>query len=87
MTIDTLLSTTNPTAAELKAAFAMTLAVTEAIREAGEVPSGTLYATLCDRMSLQGYESMIRTIKNTGLVTEQNHMLTWTGPTFEGGRL
>lgn len=82
MTIDTLLSTTKPTAADLKAAFAVTLALTEAIREAGEVASGTIYAMVCGKMDLQAFEAMIRTIKNTGLVTETAHLLKWTGPTF-----
>lgn len=74
---------TKPTAAELNAAFAMTLAVTEAIREAGEVPLGTLYAMVCGKMDLQEFETMIRAIKNTGLVTETAHLLKWTGPTFQ----
>ena len=72
-----------PTAAQLKAALAITLAVAEAIREAREIPSGTLYATLLGRVDLAGYEAMIRNLKNAGLVSEKNNLLTWTGPTLE----
>jgi hypothetical protein len=73
-----------PSAGQVKAALAMTLAVAETIREAGEVPSGTLYAVLCGKVDLQGYEAMIRNLKNAGLVTESAHMLKWIGPKLEG---
>jgi len=58
-------------------------AVAEAIREAGSIPSGTLYAALIGKVDINGYESIIRTLKNAGLVTEQSHMLTWIGPEIE----
>ena len=44
--IDVILNPHAPTSAELKAALNVTLAVSESIRELGEVPSGTLYAAL-----------------------------------------
>ncbi len=53
MTIDTILGNRpTPTKRELSAALALTLAVSEAIREAGSIPSGTLYAMLCDRVTI-----------------------------------
>ena len=82
MTIDTIMNPRAPRVSEAQAAFQITLTITEAIREAGEIPSGTLYAMLCGKMDLPAYEAMIRTIKNTGLVTEKNHLLTWAGPKF-----
>lgn len=65
---------------ELKAGFNIILAVTEAIREARELPSGTLYALLCGKMDLPTYERMIQILKNTKLVEEKAHMLRWIGP-------
>lgn len=72
-----------PTATQVKAALAMTLAVAEAIREAGEIPSGTLYAMLVSKVDMQGYQSMIRNLNNAGLVEEKAHLLKWIGPKLE----
>lgn len=84
MTIDTVLHP--PTPSQVKAALAVTIAVAEAIRELGEVPSGTLYAQLLGRVDLQGYQAIIRNLKSAGLVSESAHLLTWTGPKFEGAK-
>jgi hypothetical protein len=64
------------------AAVKVVLAVAEAIREAGEVPSGTLYAVLCGQMSIHTYETVVRTLRNAGLIEERMHLLRWIGPTF-----
>lgn len=80
MTIDTIMNPARPTAAQVKAAFQMTLAVSETIRELGEVPAGHLYAQLCAKVSLEGFQKMIGQLKNAGLVTEQSHLLKWVGP-------
>lgn len=60
------------------------LAVSEAIREARRIESGTLYALLCDRLcdrlTLSAYQGVISALKGAGLVSEANHMLTWIGP-------
>lgn len=69
-----------PTATEMKAGLAVLLAVSETIREAGEVPSGVLYAGLIGRVTLEGYQSMIRTLKGAGLVEEKGNVLRWIGP-------
>lgn len=66
---------------ELKAAVAMTAAVAETIKTLGSVPSGHLYAQLMDRMSLETFESLIGILKRAKLVEENNHLLTWVGPT------
>lgn len=58
------------------------IAVTETIRECGEVPSGHLYAQLCAKMDLSTYEGMVATLVKTGLLTKSGDMLRWTGPTF-----
>jgi hypothetical protein len=70
---------TNTNPAQIKAALQITAAVAEAIRELGSVPSGHLYAQLCGKLSLQQYESIIHLLKNTGLVSESFHELTWIG--------
>lgn len=80
MTIDTVLNPSQPSAAQLKAGLVATMAVAETIRELGEVPSGTLYAQLCGRMSLSTYDKLIGILKNAGLVSESAHLLKWIGP-------
>jgi hypothetical protein len=37
----------------------MTLAVAETIREAGKIPSGTLYATLMGKIAYEGYQKLL----------------------------
>lgn len=69
-----------PTAEQLKAGLKMLMVVAETVREAGEVPSGTIYAALIGKVDMAGYESMIRTLKNAGLIEEKFHMLRWIGP-------
>ncbi len=83
MTIDSIINPHTPTKAELNAALLATLAVAEAIRQAGSVPSGTVYATIMNRVSLDGFEGMVRTLQNAGLVSATGHLLTWTGPHLE----
>ncbi len=56
------------------------LAVAETIREARTVPSGHLYAMLMDRLTIDGYRSIIATLKGAGLVSESSNLLTWIGP-------
>lgn len=66
---------------QVKGAFNTIVAVTEAIREAREIPEGTLYAALmghgCD---LATFEKMVRIIVNTGLVEKRGKLLRWIGP-------
>lgn len=71
-----------PTPAQITAAFAVTVAVSETIRDVKRIPSGELYAQLCGRMSLEDYNAMIATLKGAGLVSETAHMLTWVGREF-----
>ena len=58
------------------------LAMTETIRrgQAGS-ETGTMYAMLCGKVSLDGYNQAVALIKRTGLVAETAaHELVWTGP-------
>lgn len=68
---------------QIKAALAVTMAIAEAIRVLGSVPSGHLYAQLCSKLDLRTYRRIIDTLKGAGLVSEMSHLLTWTGPTLE----
>lgn len=64
-----------------KAAFNAILVVTEAIREAHEIPSGALYALLMAKgCTFEAFERIIRMIVNTGLVRKSGDLLTWVGP-------
>ncbi len=68
------------------AAVSALLALAETIRELGTVPSGTLYAQVMGCLTLEQYESAIRTLIRTGLVIEdQSHLLRWVGPQIEKG--
>lgn len=65
--------------AQEKAALAIVLAVGEAIKDLGSVPSGHLYAQLMGRMSLETYNKVIGILVKTGAVKNENHLLTWVG--------
>ena len=67
--------------AEVKAVLGMALAMGDAIRELGEVPSGHLYARVMDKMSLTDYNCVIGLLKESGAVTETGNLLKWVGPT------
>jgi hypothetical protein len=53
--------------------------VLETIRDAGRVPSGTVYAALMNQMDLTAYDRMMALIIGTGLVRLENHVLIWVG--------
>jgi hypothetical protein len=65
---------------QMKTAITIVAAVAEAIRELGSIPSGHLYAQVMGRIDLAAYTKIIGTLKNAGLVAEQNDLLTWVGP-------
>ena len=69
-----------PTKEQLKAGQAVVIAVAETIREAGECPSGTIYAELVGRVSLEGYNKILGILTRAGLIIEQSHMIRWVGP-------
>jgi hypothetical protein len=69
------------TATEVKAALTIMAAVCVAIREAEQIPEGTLYAMMCGRVTMEGWQSMMRQILGTKLVErDASHMLRWVGP-------
>ena len=68
------------TAEQKKAGLAILLAVSETVREAKRVPSGTVYAALIGRVTFEGYQALIRTLKGAGLIEEKANELIWVGP-------
>jgi hypothetical protein len=64
---------------DVKAALGILRAVADTIRELGDVPSGHLYAHLMSKLSREQYEQVIGVLKQAGLITESNHLLTWVG--------
>ena len=55
-------------------------AIAEAIRELGEVPSGTLYAQVMGQFTLDQFQRLIGVLKRADIITESGHVLAWVGP-------
>lgn len=55
------------------------LAVEKAIRDAGEIPSGHLYAALMGHMTLDQYNTIISVLKKAGKIEEKFNMLKYIG--------
>lgn len=55
------------------------MALAEAIKGLGTVPSGHLYARVMGYVGLDEYQMHIDTLKKAGVVTEKFHELTWVG--------
>jgi hypothetical protein len=73
----------NATKEQVKTTLDTVRAVADAIRELGSVPSGTFYAVVMAHMDLPTYQRIVTLLKDAGLVEEENHLLTWTGPKLE----
>lgn len=82
--IDFILNPRQPSKEELKAALAVLFAASEAIRVAGSIPSGHLYAMLMNRVDINGFNGIIRQLKGAGLISESANLLTWIGPEVRG---
>lgn len=83
VTIDSIMSPRHvPSDRERKAALLVALAVSEAIRELGQVPAGELYAAMMTKgISLQVFEAIIANLEGAKLVRrEASHVLVWIGP-------
>ena len=63
---------------EIKAGLNILFAISDAIKEAGAIPSGHLYAAVCGKIDASGYERIIQILKNSGVVREQGHVLIWS---------
>lgn len=72
----------SPTQAEqIKAAAGIVLAIADAIKELGQVPSGHLYAHLMGLLSIGAYEQAVQILVDAKVVQrDASHVLTWVGP-------
>lgn len=68
---------------EVRQALLVAAATASAIREAGRIPSGHLYAILCGRMTLDTYYHLLTLLEEQKLVRVENHEVIWTGPPAE----
>lgn len=75
-------NTQSATKQQTQDSITMIFAITETIRELGEVPSGHLYAGLMHKISLNSYEAVISMLIRANLVKRSYHLLTWIGPTL-----
>lgn len=66
---------------QLKAGLSIVFAVAESIREVGECPSGPIYAALCGKVDMIGFEKIINTLVGAKLIEKRGVMLRWIGPT------
>lgn len=64
---------------ELRTVAEVIMLIRDMIAEAGSIPSGVLYAQLMAYMRLDTYQFVISSLKDAGLVSESNHVLTYTG--------
>lgn len=65
------------TTEQIQGGFAVLQAVSEAIREAKAIPSGHLYANICDKINLPTYEKIIQILKNSTVIRESGNVLYW----------
>ena len=68
------------TAKQITAYLNTVKAVADAIKEVGEVPSGSLYAMLIEHLTLEQYNRIIGHLKTAGVVVEKNNVLYWQEP-------
>lgn len=70
-----------PTRAQVLGVIEATMAIGDAIRELGQVPSGELYARLMPAgIDLGSFEAIIGVLTKAGVVKQSNYLLTWIRP-------
>ena len=70
---------TKPSDFDPKTVRAVVKAVADAIRDLGSVPNEHLYTHVMGSLTLDQYTDVIKILKHCKLVSETNHVLTWTG--------
>ncbi len=66
---------------ENQAAMRAVFSVAEAVRNAGEIAAGVLYATLCQYMTAELFGRVIESMANAKLIERtQSQVLRWVGP-------
>lgn len=69
----------NLTRDEIRMATEIVFLIRDAIRDVGSIPSGHLYAQLMPYMSLGLYMQIIKLLKDSGVIREENHLLIYVG--------
>lgn len=65
------------TKAQAAAAIQIVFALSEAVRDLGEVPAGTLYAASLDKLSLEDFEAAVGILTRSGVVRRDGDLLVW----------
>ena len=65
---------------EIQSALAKTKLIADAIKEAGSIPSGHLYAVVMSAFSLSEFEKIVGLLIRADLITKSMNVLTWKGP-------
>lgn len=70
------------TSEQVEAAAKLMAVVVDTIRDAGEIPSGHLYAALMSAgCTLSTYEQLIGVLERRGLIeVDPSHVIRWIGP-------
>ena len=66
-----------PTKDQIKAGIETIKAVSDAIKELKEVPSGHLYAHVMNQITLDQYNKIIDILKKGEVIREKNNLLIW----------
>ena len=74
---------TKPTSRQIATYLDAIRAIADAVRDAREIPSGTVYAACGGNLTLDVYEGIIRRLVGAELITMRGYMLVWVGPTLE----
>lgn len=64
---------------EITAALQKIKLIADAVKDAGSIPSGHLYAVVMSAISLSEYEKIIGLLKRSELISETANVLTWRG--------
>jgi hypothetical protein len=64
---------------QVAAVTKIVVAVGAAIREVKQIPSGHLYSTVCDILTLDQYNSVLDKLKQAKVIKVENHLITWIG--------
>lgn len=65
--------------AQVNAAVGVLVAVGEAIKAKGRIPSGELYTHLMGHMNLDTYNKVIGMLTKVGAIKVENHEIIWIG--------
>lgn len=62
---------------DIKQGLEIIQAIAGAIKDLKNVPSGELYAQVMNYLTLDQYNKVIDILKNAGVITVNNHLISW----------